>query len=133
MSSNDSAILLVEDNEDDVFLIKRALKAALVTAPVQVAADGREAIAYLSGTGKYKDRSLYPLPKFVFLDLKLPYISGFEVFAWIREHAELAASIMVILTSPPQTRDLEKVKELGTYACLLKPFEPETLAKILSV
>src|SRR5688500_11431305 len=117
MSSTDSPILLVEDNEDDVFLIQRALKAALITAPVQVAADGRQAIEYLSGIGKYKDRSLYPLPKFVFLDLKLPYISGFEVFAWIRERAELAASTLVILTSPPHVQDIDKLKELGTYAC----------------
>jgi hypothetical protein len=62
----------VADNDDDVFLIKRALKEAQITLPLQVATDGRKAIEYLSGTGKFSDRTTYPLPRFVFLDLKLP-------------------------------------------------------------
>ena len=78
------ALLLVEDNEDDVFLMKRALKGARVVNPLHVVDDGQDALDYLAGTGKFADRANYPLPAVIFLDLKLPYISGHDVLAWIR-------------------------------------------------
>jgi CheY-like chemotaxis protein len=78
-------ILLVDDNEDDVLLMKRALKDAGVQNPVFVAEDGQQAIDYLSGTGPYADRGSFPLPWIAFLDLKLPLKTGHEVLAWIRQ------------------------------------------------
>jgi CheY-like chemotaxis protein len=82
-------ILLVEDNEDDVFVFHRALKDAKISNPVQLATHGKQAVEYLSGAGKYADRSLYPLPFLIFLDLKLPYLDGFEVLKWIRRQPAL--------------------------------------------
>jgi CheY-like chemotaxis protein len=70
------ALLLVEDNEDDVFLMKRALKGANVINPLFVAEDGQEALDYLAGAGKFADRDSYPLPAVVFLVFSRPYISG---------------------------------------------------------
>ena len=65
-------ILLVDDNDDDVFLFERTLKKLKVGNNVVVLGDGRAAIAYLAGNGKYADRAKYPLPFLVFLDLKMP-------------------------------------------------------------
>ena len=75
------SILLVEDNKDDVFLMKRALQNARIVNPVIVVQTGQEAMDYLSGTGKFADRDSYTMPAVVFLDLKLPFIFGHEVLA----------------------------------------------------
>ena len=124
-------ILLVEDNEDDVFLMRRALQQAGITLPVNLVVDGRQAVDYLAGTGQFSDRVLYPLPSFVFLDLKLPYKSGFEVFSWIRQQPELKDSVVIILTSSPEPRDRAKAQELGACAYLVKPPLPKVLMEVL--
>ena len=70
-------ILLVEDSEDDVFIMRHALKQAQVANPLQIVTTGQAALDYLSGANEYADRVKFPLPFIVFLDLKLPYVHGF--------------------------------------------------------
>jgi CheY-like chemotaxis protein len=65
-------ILLVEDEENDVFFFQRAVTKAGILNPVQVAWDGQQAIDYLRGVGKFAQRAEFPLPSLVLLDLKLP-------------------------------------------------------------
>ena len=120
-------LLLVEDNEDDVFLMERALKDAAVINPLFVVQDGQEAIDYLGGVGKYRERTQYPLPAVVFLDLKLPYKSGHEVLAWLRSRKELESLIVVVLTSSNEPTDLRKSYALGANSYLVKPPTPEQL------
>src|SRR3954452_19078904 len=79
-------VLLVEGNEDDVFFMRRALKAAKLNVSLQILDDGRETLDYLAGAGKYADRVQYPFPALVLLDLKLPYVHGFDVLAAIRNN-----------------------------------------------
>src|SRR5690348_7692554 len=98
MSTTSRAILLVEDNEDDVFLMERALEAARIANPLLVAEDGQGGINYLSGEGKFSDRAKYPIPALIFLDLKLPVKKGLEVLAWIREKSEFEAIVVIVLT-----------------------------------
>src|SRR5436190_24304349 len=83
-SARSRSMLLVEDNEDDVFLLQRALKYAGIENPLHVVQDGEAALTYLSGAGVFHDRTQHPLPFIVFVDLKLPYLNGFEVLTWIR-------------------------------------------------
>jgi len=116
-----SAILLVEDNEDDAFLMKRALKAAGVANPLVVAEDGQEAIDYLSGIGKFSDRMAYPIPALMFLDLKLPIRKGLEVLAWIREQPEFRRLIVLVLTSSNEPSDLSESYRLGANSYIVKP------------
>jgi DNA-binding response OmpR family regulator len=78
-------ILLVEDDANDVFFMKRAMKLAGMLNPVQVASDGQQAIQYLSGAGDYGDRERFPLPGLVLLDLKLPHVMGLDVLKWSRK------------------------------------------------
>src|SRR4051812_28005161 len=92
-------ILLVEDNEDDVFLMTRALKAAGIANPLQIVEDGQQAIDYLKGAGRFADRNTYPMPAIVFLDLKLPIMMGLEVLEWIRGEPGLSDIVVVVLTS----------------------------------
>ena len=124
------ALLLVEDNEDDVFLMKRALKEAHVTNQLCIVEDGQQALDYLAGTGKFADRENYPLPAVVFLDLKLPYVSGHEVLAWIRGQKELESLVVIVLTSSNQASDLSRAYSLGANSYLVKPPTPEQLADL---
>ena len=84
MSLKNPTLLLIEDSEDDVFFLRHALKKAGVPYPMRVVNNGQEAIDYLSGAGKYHERETYPMPSFIFLDLKLPLVSGFGVLEWLR-------------------------------------------------
>ncbi len=121
MSASPPTILLIEDSEDDVFLMQRALKKAGIDFPVQIATDGEQALAYLRGNGGFNDRTRHPAPALVFLDLKLPYVHGFEVLAWIREQAPLDGLPVIVLTSSPEERDRERALALGARAYLVKP------------
>jgi CheY-like chemotaxis protein len=115
------ALLLVEDNEDDVFLMRRALKQAEIQNPLYVVENGEQAMDYLAGNGEFNDRELYPFPALVFLDLKLPFKSGLEVLAWIRQEAELVELVVVILTSSDEPADIDKAYKLGANSYLVKP------------
>jgi CheY-like chemotaxis protein len=123
---NVKTALLVEDNPDDVFLMRRVFKKARINARLLVVTDGKQAISYLEGTGDYQDRHLYPLPELVFLDLKLPFLHGFVVLAWIRKQANLNEVQVVILTSSMEDQDREKAAAFGA-PYLIKPPTPEML------
>jgi CheY-like chemotaxis protein len=114
-------ILLVEDNADDVLFMKRALQKICPGADLKVAANGEEAVAYLSGEGKYADRAHYPPPSRVLLDLKLPRMSGLEVLEWIRHRDGLAKLPVVILTSSKEPEDVQRAHALGIDDYLIKP------------
>jgi CheY-like chemotaxis protein len=114
-------ILLVEDNEDDVFLMQRAIKTAAITNPLHIVEDGRQAVDYLSGAGKFADRAAYPLPSIVFLDLKLPLMRGHDVLAWIRSQPELKNLVVVVLTSSNEPSDLKEAYRLGANSYVVKP------------
>lgn len=119
--ASDYTILLVEDNPDDVLLIQRAFKKANLVNPVVVVGDGEKAIEYLSGSGAYAERSRFPLPVLILLDLKLPRKSGHEVLGWVKQHAALKRIPVVVLTSSTETVDVNRAYDLGANSYLVKP------------
>jgi CheY-like chemotaxis protein len=124
-------ILLVEDSEDDAFLMRYVMEKSGVDNPLQIVTDGQMALDYLSGAGDYRDRERFPLPFIVFLDLKLPYVHGFEVLAWIRQQPDLGGIPVVMLTGSAETRDRDKAASLGARSYIVKPPTGETLKEIL--
>jgi CheY-like chemotaxis protein len=114
-------LLLVEDNEHDVFLMRRALRQADIRNPVHVVGDGEQAIDYLAGKGDFNDRKTYPFPRLVLLDLKLPYKTGHDVLEWIRDDAELNELVVVVLTSSDEPADVNRAYKLGANSYLVKP------------
>jgi CheY-like chemotaxis protein len=131
MSEARSGILLVEDDPNDVFLMERAMAKAKINLPMQVATNGEDAIHYLSGQGKYADRSAHPLPGCMFLDLKMPFVNGFEVLEWLRIQPGIADLAVVVLTSSPEERDRERAQQLGVKGYLVKPPSPQMLVDVL--
>ena len=124
-------ILLVEDSEDDAFLMRYVMEKSGIHNPLQAVTDGQMAVDYLSGAGDYRDRERFPLPFIIFLDLKLPYVHGFEVLAWIRQQPELCGIPVVVLTGSAETRDRDKAASLGARYYIVKPPTAETLKEVL--
>src|SRR4051812_1992352 len=126
-------ILIVEDREDDILLMQKAFERAKVTAAFQIVRDGEEAIAYLSGLGKFSNREEYPLPWLVLLDLKMPGVDGFEVLEWIRRQEGLASLVVVVLTSSDQLRDVNRAYGLGANSFMVKPLDFENAAGLANL
>jgi CheY-like chemotaxis protein len=120
-------VLLIEDNKDDVFLMQRALQGARIVNPIVVVETGQEAMDYLAGIGRFADRERYPLPTVVFLDLKLPFVYGHEVLAWIRRQKQFESLIVIVLTSSNEASDLSRCYSLGANSYLVKPPTAEQL------
>lgn len=132
MSLTLPTILLIEDNDDDVFAMQRALRKAQIVHPLQVVNDGQKAIDYLSGSGQYTDRTYYPLPSLIFLDLKLPYVPGFEVLEWLRGQPTMRGITIVVLTSSGEEIDRTRATQLGAHSYLVKPPEPQQLSTLVN-
>jgi CheY-like chemotaxis protein len=126
-------VLLVEDRDDDVFFMRRAWKVQGVRHPLQVARDGREAVAYLVGSEPFSDREKFPFPCLVLLDLKLPYMMGTEVLRWIRSQPQLRTLPVIMLTSSEIQRDIDEAYRLGANAFLVKPSNVAQIEGLVAV
>jgi DNA-binding response OmpR family regulator len=78
-------------------------------------------VAYLSGNAPYSDRSQYPFPTLVLLDLKLPLLPGLDVLRWIRENPGLRELPVAVLTSSEEPGDVARARELGVSDYIVKP------------
>jgi CheY-like chemotaxis protein len=116
-----AVILVVEDQEDDIFLVRKAFKNAGVPNPIHVVRDGQEALDYLSGQGKYAHRDEYPLPDLILLDLKMPRMDGFQVLQWLRQQTGISAIPVIVLTSSDQVWEINTAYALGANSFLVKP------------
>ena len=117
------AILLVEDNPDDVLLITRAFQRAGVKRRVVTVTSGMDAIAYLKGEPPFGDRERCPLPGLMLLDIKMPGTDGFDVLRWIRHSADFSQLCVVMLTSSDLIRDVNQAYKLGANSFLVKPLD----------
>jgi DNA-binding response OmpR family regulator len=130
MMSTRIPILQVEDEEHDVIFLQYALERAQVKNPLAVVRDGREAIAYLRGEGRFADRQDYPLPGLVLLDLRLPW-PGLEVLRWTRAQPEFAKLPVLVLSSSDQDADVDAAYRLGANGYIVKPSAPGQLVEIV--
>jgi CheY-like chemotaxis protein len=126
-----SPFLLVEDSPDDVLFVRRAMGKAGITNPLHVAANGEEAIQYL--TKLVEDASNGQRPCLVLLDLQLPQIKGLDVLKWIREHPELQTLIVVIHSSSHLEAEIERAYRLGANSFLVKASSGEELTRMMTL
>jgi len=123
-------ILLVEDDENDVFFFKHAMKKECVVNPLRVASDGQAAIDYLQGAGAFANREEFPLPSLIVLDLKLPFVMGLDVLDWIRRQPRLSP-IVIVLSSSQANADIGAAYRLGANAYLVKPSDLAKLQEMI--
>jgi len=126
-----NTILLVEDDENDAFFMRHAIKKAGIVDAVRVATDGQQAIDYFKSALKPGGSGEFPLPCLVLLDLKLPYVMGLDVLKWIRQQPELAP-IVLILSASSDLADISTAYHLGANGYLVKPSEARQLHDIVT-
>ncbi|MBI5203115.1 MAG: response regulator [Elusimicrobia bacterium] len=111
-------VLLVEDDPDDVALLSEAVAAGRGLVSLKVVGDGRAALEYLRGEGRYADAAR---PALVRLDWRLPALSGAEVLREIRRSPELALLPVLVLTTSASEQDVAEAYRLGANCFLTKP------------
>ena len=120
----ETEILLVEDNDEDLELTLRALKQHRLANRIHVARDGAEALAFFQQQSQ--------LPKVVLLDLKLPKVSGLEVLQAIRGDERTRALPVVVLTSSREEPDVKRCYDLGVNSYIVKPVDFDAFVKAVA-
>jgi DNA-binding response OmpR family regulator len=127
----DGVIFLLENSTDYLFALDQAFRRAQVMNPLRVARYGNEAILYLKGVGIYGDRTHYPLPGLIVIDLSIPDGSGMAVLGWIRRQAELNETPVIILVHPRQDKRIQEAFDRGANAYYLKRDDFDRLAQMI--
>ena len=122
-------ILVVEDNPQDAEQIRHALREDKSLGQIAVARDGVEALAFLFGKGAWANFRLRALPKVIFLDLKLPRLSGLEVLKRLRLDARTRGIPVMVLISSRDERALLASYRLGASSHLFKSADADRFAE----
>ncbi|MCS6243020.1 MAG: response regulator [Opitutus sp.] len=130
MNSPEPVVLIADDCETDVMLMRSVFRGAGFTQPLQFAHDGEEAMAYLRGDGAYRNRDQFPLPCVLLLDLNRLRKNGFDVLAWQQGQPELKRLPVYILSASSRPEDIERAYDLGAHAYLVKPCSLDSLALV---
>ena len=122
-------ILLVEDNKDDEELTIMGLREAHIQNKIDVVRDGAAALDYLFQRGEYKN---FDPPHLVFLDLKLPKVSGIEILKQLRANPKTKYLPIVIFTSSKEEQDLVESYKFGANSYIQKPVGFEEFSKAVN-
>ena len=125
-------VLLVEDNPHDAELTIRALRKQQMANKVFLVEDGAEALDFVFCRGKYKERSQEKPVKVIFLDLKLPKVSGLEVLKEIKSHETTKSIPVVVVSSSKEDPDIRTAYQLGANSYVVKPVDFEDFVNALS-
>jgi CheY-like chemotaxis protein len=127
----DYTVIVVEDEPDEVFLLKQAFQRVGLKNPLLVLRDGQEAIDYLSRPGAASGPGVPPA--LMLLDLKMPRKTGFEVLEWLRRQPGLKRIVVVVMSSSNLMSDVNRAYELGCNSYLLKPGNVDQLAEMVKL
>jgi CheY-like chemotaxis protein len=119
MRYTSSTILLVESNPRDVLRLLYAFARAGHHAPIESSNSLRDAVAQLQGTGT--NRTLFPTPGLLVINLNLDQGTGFEVLEWVQSSKDLAGLPSVVLTPSRQPRDVQRAYALGAHDYRVTP------------
>ncbi len=118
-------VLLVEDNPHDEELVLRTFRRHDLSERIFVVRDGPEALEYLRGAGRHRDRPAPSGLRMILLDLKLPLLDGHDVLAEIKTDPELRRIPVVVFTSAAPEPDRLRGYALGANSYIVKPVEFE--------
>lgn len=124
-------VLLAEDDSADVMMCRRAVMNTGLDLDFCNVPDGQAAADWLSGKGKYAERSLYPLPVVLITDLKMPMSDGFDLIRFVRTNAELKKLPIIVYTASELQPDLLKAAAFGATTYLPKAIDPAALTECL--
>ena len=116
-------ILIVEDNPNDAELAIRALKKSNLANHIFVTENGEEALDFIFSRGEFAERDKSKALKVIFLDLKLPKVSGLEVLKVLKSHESTKMLPVVIITSSKEDPDIQEAYALGANSYVVKPVD----------
>jgi CheY-like chemotaxis protein len=128
---NRLTVLHVDDDPNDAALLQAAILKAKVGFELANIHDGEQAIAYLSGLGKYHDRMQHRMPSLILLDLKMPRANGFEILQWIRQHPTLKDLPVIVLSGSELKEDIQRAYAAGANSYLVKPLAFRSLVDLV--
>jgi CheY-like chemotaxis protein len=130
MRPEELAILVGEDDDNEVLLLKRAIKRI---GPYQVffVPDGHQLQTYLQGEPPFTDREKFPFPNFVLIDLKMPRHDGFEVLEWLKHHPDCKTVPTIIFSGSSIHEDIKRAYASGANSFFTKPSTLEELEATL--
>jgi two-component system response regulator len=124
-------ILLAEDQPDDAFLHGTRAGEGQTPPPAPSGHRWSEAIEYLMGESEYSDRTAFPFPGLVILDLNMPGMGGFAVIEWMRKNPATKLVPIIILSSSAEREDINRAYALGANAYMVKPADHQSLERLL--
>ena len=113
-------ILLVEDNEGDIFLTRKAFEKAKFSHEIHIAKDGEEALDFVFQRGSF---AVKPRPDIIFLDMNMPKKDGKEVLREIKGDEKLRRIPVIVLTSSKAEQDVLKAYDLHANSYMVKPLD----------
>jgi CheY-like chemotaxis protein len=126
-------VLIADDLSDDRYLLARALRKTGLPFVIYEVEDGAETIDFLSHQGRFADVAAYPRPDVLFLDLKMPVRTGFDVLRWIQQNPGFAPVTTIVVSGSELEADIQTARELNAPHYLTKPATPEQLRGLLCV
>jgi two-component system response regulator len=132
MRTQHPPILLAEDNEDDIELIRAVWKRCHIPNPLVITYDGYQAIDYLGAQPPYTDRQKHPLPCLLLLDIKMRLLDGFEVLVWLQTRPEFRHIPAVMLSASAASNDRARAQELGAVEYCVKPQTLDQLRDLIT-
>jgi CheY-like chemotaxis protein len=124
-------VLIVDDRPDDCVLLEKMLRRLGVSNPALRLPSGEAAIDYLSASGLFVDRPLEIFPWVLFLDLKMPGKTGFDVLEWISTHRNHAPSTVFVVSELHSFSDINRAYRLGATSYFTKPLSETELRECL--
>jgi len=116
-----TTVLAIEDSADHALLLRLALELELPEVDFRIAPSAAHARSYLSGEGSHSDRSAFPFPDLILIDMWLGDATGLDVLEWIARIPHLAMIPSVMLTSDPDPFIEENAMAMGANAFMEKP------------
>jgi CheY-like chemotaxis protein len=130
-AGDNGVVLIVDDSEADRFFLLRAFIASGVKNKMHLLGSGSELLAYLSGQGKFANRTLYPYPRIILLDIQMPPPNGFEVLRWKQSRRDLPNILWVAMSQFNNVRTINDAYSAGASTFLTKPLHGEDIKNLI--
>jgi CheY-like chemotaxis protein len=129
--SKRSMLVMVDDDEDDCFLVQAALKEACMNCSFRCVPDGLEMMDYLNRRGRYRDSRSAPVPDLILLDLNLPRMDGRQLLEYLKKEPRFRGIPVIILTTSRDREDIRNCYDLGANSYIAKQASFEELVSIM--
>ncbi|MEW6104716.1 MAG: response regulator [bacterium] len=124
-------ILLVEDNDDDIVIIKKVFKRLKLTNPLYIVHNGEEALDFLFHKGAYSSLETSPKPGLIFLDINMPIMDGFTTLERLKQNPQTKCIPVIMLTVSDREEDIVKSYANGAVSYVTKPMDFEQFVKVI--